>query len=205
MIKWNNLTLVNVIVTSKTENKDRFDLVKLSNTILNSEYYPSQFAALKLCRTHPFAKALVYSSGCIVCVGSPTVEQAFDNIKWFEDQIIRVLGHHIVMGDKKVQNMVGSAALENPKIKVNLIEYHKELFEFVQYEPCNFPGCTFCLNMGDPNAKKGKGQKVFNLFSSGKIVMTGFKSEDEFKQFFKRFYRIVSRKADTKMFWIENN
>ena len=66
-----------------------------------------------------------------------------------------------------------------------------------------FPGLSFRLNMSDRTARKGRNQSVLNLFASGKCVLTGIKSKDEFVRFFHAFeLRITRARArDPTIFW----
>jgi len=138
MSLWEPLDLVNVIVTGSIESDDyrnKLNLPRLSESLLNSEYYPKSFAALKLCRVAPFAKALVFRSGKMVVVGSISIEQANDNLRYFEKQIQSVAGSSYVVNEVTVQNMVASSRLKNPETKINLLAFVKSLKRWSQFEP----------------------------------------------------------------------
>ena len=100
-LEWEDITLVNVIVTGRSTKC--FDLERLSLVLLNTEYNSQKFAALKMLRQHPFCKALVFRSGRIVVVGSSTIEEAYCNLKWFEDRIKSVIGN-VFQVKKELQN-----------------------------------------------------------------------------------------------------
>jgi transcription initiation factor TFIID TATA-box-binding protein len=68
--------------------------------------------------------------------------------------------------DVKIQNIVASAALDQ---KINLLDIMK-VFRNVEYRPKQFPGLVFRL-------KRPKTATL--IFSSGKMVCTGAKSEKE--------------------------
>ena len=139
---WKKIMLVNVVVTGTT-NCD-LHLNKLSKTLLNAEFFPKKFAALKLCRTHPFSKALIFRSGKIVCVGSTTIDGAFDSLNWFIEQINSVQDEKVFLIEKKVQNMVSCTQLKNETKSVNLqivfdntpghVQYEPELARFVRFK-----------------------------------------------------------------------
>ena len=131
--KWRPIELVNVVVTGETNYA--LDLDRLSNNLWNSEYFPKKFAALKLCRASPFAKALVFRSGKIVCVGAVTIEFAIDSLDWFIQQIQSVLGEIIQLESKKVQNLVGSTSLFDSTVSVNLSKLFQNCSGNCQYEP----------------------------------------------------------------------
>ena len=131
--KWEPITLVNVVVTGSTH--CTLDLHNLSEKLLNAEYFPRKFAALKLCRTNPFAKALVFRSGKIVCVGATSIEQAYNSLEWFVERIKSVEGNHVVLHDQKVQNMVASTKLKDETQSVNLQRIYNNCPALIQYEP----------------------------------------------------------------------
>jgi len=60
-----------------------------------------------------------------------------------------------------------------------------------------FPGLSFRLDAPPAGGKKGE---VLMCFASGKVVLTGFKHIDNFKQFFYRFERLVLRHKG-EIFW----
>jgi transcription initiation factor TFIID TATA-box-binding protein len=131
--KWKGITLVNVVVTGSTECS--LDLHKLSKNLLNAEYFPKKFAALKLCRTDPFAKALVFRSGKIVCVGATSIERAIESLEWFAERIRSIEGEHITIHEKTIQNMVASTSLKDDKVSVNLQKVFDNCPQNIQFEP----------------------------------------------------------------------
>ena len=131
--KWNPITLVNVVATGSTNCS--LDLHKLSKQLLNAEYFPRKFAALKLCRSDPFAKALVFRSGKIVCVGATSIDRAFESLEWFAERIRSIEGPHITIHDRKIQNMVASTSLLDDKLSVNLQKVFDNCPKNIQYEP----------------------------------------------------------------------
>jgi transcription initiation factor TFIID TATA-box-binding protein len=75
----------------------------------------------------------------------------------------------------QIQNVVASA---NLNAEVNL-EIAAEQLDNVMYEPEQFPGLIY--KMDDPKV-------VLLIFSSGKMVITGAKSEEEVAQAVKNIY-----------------
>ena len=131
--KWTKLQLVNVVITASVGSV--LDLHKLSVSLKNAEYFPRKFAALKLCRSNPFAKALVFRSGKIVCVGATTCELAHDSLNYFAEQIRTIEGEKIVLRERKIQNMVASTRLKDESACVNLIRLFENCPKNCQYEP----------------------------------------------------------------------
>lgn len=116
----------------------------------------------------PKTSALVFSSGRIVCTGAKSmakVKESIDAIiKNIEKIKIKIKEHTPI----KVQNMVGSGSVG---LDLNLNNLTMTL-ENTDYEPEQFPGLVYKL----PGTRA-----TFLLFSNGKIVCTGTKSEKDLK------------------------
>ena len=139
-------------------------LVKLAETLSNTEYNPEQFPGLVMRIKEPKTSALIFSSGRIVCTGAKSmkkVKEAVENIiKNIEKIKIKVTEEPKCV----VQNMVASGSIG---IDLNLNSLAVEL-ENTEYEPEQFPGLVYKL----PGTRA-----TFLLFSNGKIVCTGTRSE----------------------------
>ena len=209
--KWKPITLVNVVVTGST--KCALDLHHLSRNLLNAEYFPKKFAALKLCRTNPFAKALVFRSGKIVCVGTTSIERAYESLEWFTERIRSIEGNHVTIHDQTIQNMVATTGLINDKESVNLQKVFDNCPQKIQYEPyvflppyvvparvtdrCAlelfrelFPGLSFRQDMHK--------QGVLNIFGTGKCVLTGLRSMNDIPEMFRNFLQFA---VSDSIFW----
>ncbi|MBI4154098.1 TATA-box-binding protein, partial [Candidatus Woesearchaeota archaeon] len=116
-------------------------LVKLAETLSNTEYNPEQFPGLVMRIKEPKTSALIFSSGRIVCTGAKSmkkVKEAVDNIiKNIEKIKIRVKEEPKCV----VQNMVASGSIG---IDLNLNSLAVEL-ENTEYEPEQFPGLVYKL------------------------------------------------------------
>lgn len=139
-------------------------LVKLAETLSNTEYNPEQFPGLVMRIKEPKTSALIFSSGRIVCTGAKSMkkvrEAVVNIIKNIEKIKIKVTGEPKCV----VQNMVASGSIG---IDLNLNSLAVEL-ENTEYEPEQFPGLVYKL----PGTRA-----TFLLFSNGKIVCTGTRSE----------------------------
>jgi transcription initiation factor TFIID TATA-box-binding protein len=117
----------------------------------------------------PKTSALIFSSGKIVCTGAKSmkkVKEAIDNIiKNVEKIKVKVTHNPKCI----VQNMVASGSIG---IDLNLNALAVEL-ENTEYEPEQFPGLVYKL----PNTRA-----TFLLFSNGKIVCTGTRSEKKLQE-----------------------
>lgn len=144
-------------------------MIRLAETLPNTEYNPEQFPGLVMRIKEPKTSALVFSSGRIVCTGAKSMAKVKESIqaiiKNIEKLKIKIKSNSPI----KVQNMVGSGSVH---MDLNLNNLTMTL-ENTDYEPEQFPGLVYKL----PGTKA-----TFLLFSNGKIVCTGTKSEKDLKE-----------------------
>ncbi len=142
------------------------DLEAITRSIPNVDYNPDQFPGLVFRLNRPKTATLIFSSGKMVCTGAKSEKDVKKAVK----KIISTLKSKgiVIVGKPKItiQNIVASA---NLRAQVNL-EKAALLLENVMYEPEQFPGLIY--RMDDPKV-------VLLLFSSGKMVCTGAKKEEE--------------------------
>ncbi len=159
-----DVQIVNVVATVKLGQD--INLRKILEKIPQAEYDPRRFPGLVYRLDRPRTAILIFGSGNMVITGAKTesaVKQAVNKlIKQFEEKGI-LTG---VKPEVKIENVVASG---NLKGYIDLEGAAYEL-EFTIYEPEEFPGLIY--RMDDPNV-------VILLFSSGKIVCTGARSEEE--------------------------
>ena len=150
------------------------NLNTLAMKLENTEYEPEQFPGLvyKLGGTSGFAKAtfLLFSNGKIVCTGARTIDKVQESIKKIIKSLEKIKIKITIKPEIKIQNIVASGAVG---MDLNLNELATKL-QNVEYEPEQFPGLVYKL----PPTKSSP-QATFLLFSNGKIVCTGTKSEKE--------------------------
>lgn len=153
------------VVVSATLNRE-LPLERLAAKLERADYNPETFPGLILKLDVPKASALLFSSGKVICTGTKSLREARTAI----DVIIKKLGAIgiKVKGDTgiEVQNMVASGDVGG-KLNLNEIIFK---FENTEYDPEQFPGLVYKL----PNS-----HITFLLFGTGKIVITGAKSEKE--------------------------
>lgn len=162
------------MVASITLNQ-KLNLEKIAERVPNAEYSPEQFPGLVLRISRPKTATLIFSSGKMVCTGAKSEEEVYKAVK----TIIRILRSHgiDVRGEPiiEIQNIVASA---NLKTLVDL-EKAAYLLENSMYEPEQFPGLIY--RMEDPKV-------VLLIFSSGKVVCTGARKEEEVKEAVNKLY-----------------
>jgi len=157
-----DINIVNVVVSASLDQK--IDLIAIMKVFRNVEYRPKQFPGLVFRLKRPQATTLIFNTGKMVCTGAKSEKMAFTAVK----NVVRELKNKgiIILGKPKImtQNMVASANFHR---KIDL-ETGADVLNNVMYEPEQFPGLIY--RMQDPKT-------VLLLFSSGKLVCTGAKSE----------------------------
>ena len=159
-----NIEVVNIVVSTSLEHD--IPLEKMAATLSNTEYNPEQFPGLVIRIRDPKTSALIFSSGKVVCTGARSKEKVQESI----EKIIKALkkiGIEITIEPKiSVQNIVASGSI-GMDLNLNVLAMK---LENTEYEPEQFPGLVYKLD---------EAKATFLLFSNGKIVCTGTKSEDE--------------------------
>ncbi len=158
------IKVVNIVVSASLGHD--IPLEKMAATLSNTEYNPEQFPGLVIRIKEPKTSALIFSSGKIVCTGARTIEKVHESIK----QIIKSLEKINIKIKEyptiKIQNIVASGTVG---MDLNLNTLAMKL-DNTEYEPEQFPGLVY---------KLAEAKATFLLFSNGKVVCTGTKSEDE--------------------------
>jgi len=156
------IKIVNIVCSTSLEHD--IHLIKLAETLPNTEYNPEQFPGLVMRIREPKTSALIFSSGKIVCTGAKSMAKVRESINKIIKNIEKI-GIKIKIRPKiKVQNMVASGSI-NMDLNLNVLAMSLENSE---YEPEQFPGLVYKL----PGTRA-----TFLLFSNGKIVCTGTRSE----------------------------
>ncbi|ADN50216.1 TATA-box-binding protein [Vulcanisaeta distributa] len=142
------------------------DLDKLAERLPAAEYNPEQFPGLILRLQRPKISALIFRTGKMVCTGAKSENELKRAVK----ELVRLLNEHgadvPLTPEIQVQNIVASGNLH---AEVD-IEKSALMLENSMYEPEQFPGLIY--RMDDPKV-------VLLIFSSGKIVCTGAKKEQQ--------------------------
>lgn len=159
-----DIKVVNIVVSASLQHD--IPLEKMAATLSNTEYNPEQFPGLVIRIKEPKTSALIFSSGKIVCTGARSMDKVEESI----GKIIKILekiGIKITIKPEiKIQNIVASGSVG---MDLNLNELAMKL-ENTEYEPEQFPGLVY---------KLAEAKATFLLFSNGKVVCTGTKSEAE--------------------------
>jgi len=151
------------IVCSASLGQD-IPLIKLAETLPNTEYNPEQFPGLVMRIREPKTSALIFSSGKIVSTGARSMAKVKESIRAIIKNLAKIKIRITTFPKVNVQNMVAAGSIG---IDLNLNSLAMEL-ENTEYEPEQFPGLVYKL----PETRA-----TFLLFSNGKIVCTGTRSE----------------------------
>lgn len=157
-----NINIENVVASATLNQK--IELLPILKAFRNVEYKPKRFPGLVFRLKRPKTATLIFNSGKMVCTGAKSEKTAKRAIR----KVVRELknGGIVILNkpDITIQNIVASANLQE---KVDL-EEASDLLDNVMYEPEQFPGLIY--RMKTPKA-------VILVFTSGKIVCTGAKTE----------------------------
>jgi len=158
------INIQNVVATASLGQK--FDLRTIVRVIPGVEYRPEQFPGLVYRLKKPKTATLIFSSGKMVCTGAKSERQSRKAVMKVVEDLKK--GGIVINGrpDIQIQNIVASARLGG------IIDLEKVTYslEKTMYEPEQFPGLIYRMN--DPKV-------VILLFTSGNLVITGAKKEEE--------------------------
>ena len=157
--------IVNIVVSTSLEHD--IPLEKMAATLPNTEYNPEQFPGLVIRVKDPKTSALIFSSGKVVCTGAKTLKEVEESLKKIIKSLTKINIKITIKPEITVQNIVASGSI-GMVLNLNVLAMR---LNNIEYEPEQFPGLVYKL-MTPVKA-------TFLLFSNGKIVCTGTKSEEE--------------------------
>src|SRR3989339_272545 len=158
------IKIQNIVVSTSLEHD--IPLIKLAETLPNTEYNPEQFPGLVLRIKDPKTSALIFSSGKVVCTGARTMADVDRSIQSIIKSLKKLDINVTIKPVITVQNIVASGSI-GMDLNLNVLGIK---LPNTEYEPEQFPGLVHKL--------KGT-NATFLLFSNGKIVCTGTKTELE--------------------------
>jgi transcription initiation factor TFIID TATA-box-binding protein len=159
-----DIKVVNIVVSTSLEHD--IPLEKMAATLSNTEYNPEQFPGLVIRIKEPKTSALIFSSGKVVCTGARSMEKVDEAIKKIIKSLEKINVKITIKPVINIQNIVASGSVG---MDLNLNSLAMKL-ENTEYEPEQFPGLVYKLK---------EAKATFLLFSNGKVVCTGTKSEKE--------------------------
>lgn len=167
MGKDEKVEVVNIVVSTSLEHE--IPLEKMAAVLSNTEYNPEQFPGLVIRIKDPKTSALIFGSGKVVCTGARSMEKVEESIQRIIESLKKINVNITIKPEIHVQNIVASGSIG---LDLNLNSLAMKL-DNTEYEPEQFPGLVYKLTAA---------KATFLLFSNGKIVCTGTKSEDQVHQ-----------------------
>jgi transcription initiation factor TFIID TATA-box-binding protein len=158
------IKVVNIVVSANLGHE--IPLEKMAATLSNTEYNPEQFPGLVIRIKEPKTSALIFSSGKIVCTGARSMDKVHESIRKIIKSLEKINVKIKAEPQVNIQNIVAAGSV-GMDLNLNILAMR---LENTEYEPEQFPGLVYKL----PDQKA-----TFLLFSNGKIVCTGTKSEEE--------------------------
>jgi len=159
-----NVKIQNVVATSSLNQE--IDLIEIMKSFRNVEYRPKKFPGLVFRLKKPKTATLIFTTGKMVCTGSKSAKIAGTAVRKVVGELKNA---GFIIPERPVitiQNIVSSADICG---KVDLEEGSYVLDNYM-YEPEQFPGAIY--RMAEPKV-------VILIFSSGKLVITGAKKEEQ--------------------------
>lgn len=157
-----DVRIVNIVVSTSLDHD--IPLEKMAATLSNTEYNPEQFPGLVIRIKEPKTSALIFSSGKVVSTGAKTVDEVRQSLTKIKETLKKLNINITIEPEINIQNMVASGSIH---MDLNLNTLAMKL-DNTEYEPEQFPGLVYKLK---------EAKATFLLFSNGKIVCTGTKSE----------------------------
>ena len=158
------VSIENVVASATVD--QAMDLNQITKNFPDVEYHPDQFPGLVFRIKSPKTATLIFTSGKMVCTGAKSEQMSRNAVKTVVTKLrkggIKVKKDAVVT----IQNIVASINLGG---KIHLEQAARTLPRSM-YEPEQFPGLIH--RMIDPKT-------VILLFSSGKLVCTGAKKEED--------------------------
>lgn len=158
-----NIQVVNIVVSTSLEHD--IPLEKMAAVLSNTEYNPEQFPGLVIRIKEPKTSALIFSSGKVVCTGARSMDKVEESIKKIIESLEKINIKIKIKPVIKIQNIVASGSI-GMDLNLNVLAMK---LDNTEYEPEQFPGLVFKLM---------EAKATFLLFSNGKVVCTGTKSEE---------------------------
>jgi len=173
------IDIVNVVASATIDQK--LDLNEITKKFPDVEYHPEQFPGAVFRLKSPKTATLLFTSGKMVCTGSKSEEMAVLAVNTVVKKLrkggIKIKKNAVVT----VQNIVSSINLQG---RVHLEKAARTLPRSM-YEPEQFPGLIH--RMLDPKT-------VILVFSSGKLVCTGGKTEEDVYRSVNNLHNLLEEK-----------
>jgi transcription initiation factor TFIID TATA-box-binding protein len=173
---WPVPEIQNVVATVNLD--CRLDLNLISQQARNVEYNRKKFHAVIMRIREPRTTTLVFASGRLVVTGAKSEDLARLAARRHA-RALQKCGFQTKFRDFKVQNFVTSVSCG---FHIRLEGIQRQYWQSAKYEPELFPGLVYA--MVRPQVK-------CLVFTSGKVVLTGAKTQDDVYEAFVNLYPIL--------------
>lgn len=157
----------------------RLDLKQIALRCRNTEFNPRRFAAVIMRLREPRATALIFASGKLVITGTKSSHNSSLATKKIAYILERVGFQPASYINFKIQNIVGTVDVGHP-IRLEGVAFAHPTFS--SYEPELFPGLIYRLVQP---------RVVLLIFVSGKVVITGAKTEEQLVEGLKKVHPVL--------------
>lgn len=171
------LEIVNLVATASLKQKvNLVDISKMKHIIFDQEIYGGRVAYLKTPSMH--GKVIIFSSGKLISVGTKSLTEAKEDLQ----ATAKMLAEHNYIEQVEIEAQVRNiVAIKKMSERLDLEEIankHQSI-----YEPEQFPALIMKLN--NPKA-------TLLIFSTGKIVIAGTKSQKELEEVEKQIQKTLT-------------
>lgn len=164
------------------------DLRYIAKNIQNVEYNPKKMHCLKIKLKSPKCHANIFENGKMVCFGVKSEEELKIAIIKYKN-IIKNCGFlpNINLDEIIINNIVACYNIKFPLILSKLYQYLKNMREngaFIKYNQDVFPAIIYYIILDNSNLN-------LEIFSSGKIIVTGARKKEHIYNIFNLIYPIL--------------
>ncbi len=174
-----NFRIVNVIASTKA--RGLIDIEELSQRLTNAQYNPEMFPGLVYRRLNK-PTIIMFASGKITSHGAKSESKAKRAIL---EVLAEIQKYNCIIGKSEIdpisiENVVGSGSVSH---NLDLINVNR-IFLNSSFNPSRFPGLVW---------RPSVNSMVCLIFSTGKIVIAGSKSEIAIKRTFRRVKKALKK------------
>ena len=170
------MKIVNVVVSAQLDQE--IDLEAVARSIPKTMYEPSIFSGLVYRKDNPKSTVIMFKSGKITSVGSKSEQSGEKSLQETAFELGEKIDIKYLVKDIKTVNIIAIASIEQ---KINLEKIVMQIRN-VLYDKHKFPGARIKLN-----------KNKLMIFSTGKIISVGCKSEKKAKESIKKICNLLEK------------
>lgn len=163
-----SLSIASIVATGEFDREFELNALADDLEVYTCDYSPDRHAGLYIKFYEDGPTATIFTSGSCNIRGASSEQELCENKTLLENKISQ-LGIEGTISDFKITNIVFTHDLKK-EINLNQIVINLGL-ENIEYEPEQFPGLIYRLEQG-----------VILVFSSGKLILTGFRNSEDAEQ-----------------------